>query len=354
MRIFQQVTDTSGDGSGGLSNFPSATPGIGTDSSAPPPIAAPQLQNVSLTDMPTNFTPTPAASTTPWYQSAATGISDFLKTPWGQAAGAVTPGIVGQIGARQAQNLGNQVAGQVPAAVQPATALGQGISTQLRGGPQMAGPYGASIAQQTGAAAQLGNVAQEYASGNLTPAQQLALDQATAAAGARSNLAFSMGGAGPASSASIASQQSIKNQEVIAAGTISQQNVQFAQQALTAIQQTYGALTNQVLGAAGLGGQAANAAAQMIMKNNQQLQQQTSQLWQNITKSIIGAFGKTNQPAPVNPQDQTSGSTDQFTAGSTGQQVQSDLQNLPQFNPFGTGTSTSSTSTDGSDTADVS
>jgi hypothetical protein len=269
-----------------------------------------QLQDVQLTDMPQqNFN----------IQQPTAGQS-FMMSPWGQFAQTAIPGMIGLYGARQQQNLGNQIAGTIPAAVQPATTLGRGISTQLQGGGQMPGPYGASIAQQTGAAAQLGNVAQQYASGNLTPAQQLALQQGVNAATAQKNLAFSMSG-NPLSSASIMEGQNINNQAIIASQQIQQNNIALASNALQSVQGVYNNLVSQVITSAGLGGVAANAAAQLIMKNNVDVQKQITSIWANIAKSILGAqpgqqggqtnnvvgqmidklLGK-NQPGAVNPQ----------------------------------------------------
>jgi hypothetical protein len=184
----------------------------------------------------------------------------------------------------------------------------------------MPGPYGASIAQQTGAATQLGNVAQQYASGNLTPAQQLALQQGVNAATAQKNLAFSMAG-NPLSSASIAESQNIQNQAIIASQQIQQNNIALASNALQSVQSVYNNLVSQVMTSAGLGGVAANAAAQLVMKNNVDVQKQITSIWSNIAKSILGAqpgqqggqtnnmvsqmidklLGK-NQPGAVNPQ----------------------------------------------------
>jgi hypothetical protein len=228
-------------------------------------------------------------------------MQNFMQSPWGQAANAVIPGVVGLYGAKQAQNLGNQVAGTIPAAVQPATSLGAGISTQLQGGPQMPGPYGASINQLTGAASNLGNVAQQYSTGQLTPAQQLALQQGVNAATANKNLAFAMGG-NALSSASTAESQNIANQAIIAGQQIQQNNIGLAQSAMQTVTNTYNSLVGNVLNAAGLGGTAAANAARMIMQNNQQIQQSTSQIWQNITKGIIGAATGQGGTSPTGQQ----------------------------------------------------
>jgi hypothetical protein len=329
-----------------------------------------------LSDMPgssyqANLGANPAFSTTSLSTQPSSGFSwpGFLGSPVVQAG---VPGLIGLYGAGQQQRLGNQVAGTIPGAALPATQLGAGISRQLQGGAPVPGPYGASIGQQTGAAAQLGNVAQEYASGNLTPAQQLALQQGVNAATASKNLAFAMSG-NPLSSASIAEGQNINNQAIIASQQIQQNNIQLAQSALQTIQNTYGNLVSQVLSSAGLGAESANAAARLIMANNAQVQQQLTSIWQNIAKGILGAaappqqpgggtppqsswtqlWGKIlgqNQPGAVNPQPgQTPQAPDQFQQGPMGQQVLSNMENLPQFNApglFGPDT-TASTDTSG-------
>jgi hypothetical protein len=217
---------------------------------------------------------------------------DSNQNPWLTATQAIVPGIVGLYGAQQQQNLGNRVAGTIPAAVQPATSLGAGTSNYLQTGVPMGGPMGQSQVQQTQAAAQLGNVANQYASGNLTPAQVLALQQGVNAATAGKNLAFSMSG-NPLSSASIMEGQNINNQAIIASQQIQQNNIQLASNALQSVQSVYNNLVSQVLNAANLGGSAATAAAQLIMKNNADVQKNIQSIWQNITKSIIGAAAQT-------------------------------------------------------------
>ena len=347
----------------------------------------PQLQQPSqlnqLSDMPSGgYGTSPVNIQTPVSQQ----IGNFMQSPWGQLTSAAVPAITGLVGANQARALGNQVAGTIPAAVAPATSLGAGISNQLQTGQQMGGPIGASIAQQTGAAQQLGNVAQQYASGNLTQAQLLQLQQATAGAGARANLAFAQSG-NPMSSAAIAEQQNIQNQGLIAEQQMQQNNITLATQALTSVQNTYGQLTNQVMNAAGLGGNAANAAAHLVMQNNQQIQTQIQNLWQQITKGMLGAAGgqqsgqtgqtgtassgtdwgtivknilSGNQQGAVNPSS-TPGTTTAQTP-STGVPSVPQLSSMPQFNfdlgspNYGSSSSTDSgtpqlASNDGADTS---
>ena len=227
-----------------------------------------------------------------------TNVGNFLGSPTGQLATAATVGGLGYLQASQAQSQAAKLAGNITAPSQPLQNLGTGTVNQMLGGPQMPGPYGQAVAGETAATGNLTNVAQQYSTGQLTPAQQLQVQQATNRQQAGANLAFGMAG-NPMSSAQMQESQQIQNNAAMLTQQLQQGNVQMAQQALQAVQQTYQNLLNPAIQAATLSTQANAEAVSLQIQQNSQISQSLNNLWGQLATGVTTA----NAPANQNAQD---------------------------------------------------
>ena len=122
--------------------------------------------------------PNPAGGT----GSSAGGTSSLsdIGNFFSGITGGVSPGQLAEFGtltglglyeANLQKGTNNELAGSLSTLGQPFSATGAGINSQITGGKPVSGPLGASIADQTGAAANLGKVANQYSTGQLTAAQ---------------------------------------------------------------------------------------------------------------------------------------------------------------------------------------
>jgi hypothetical protein len=287
---------------------------------------------------------TPAQSPSMWSQ-----IGSFMNSPTGQMIQAGVPIATGMYGAQQAQQNIQNLTNQLRGVAAPNVQYGQNVLQQLQGGAPVSGPAGQLIGSQLQGAQQLSQAALPYASGQLTPGQSLALQQAAQGASARTNLAFNMAGGQALSSAGVASQQAIADQSVIAAGQIQQQNIQFAQQAMQSAQSVYNGILQQSLSSAQLGISAYAPAMTAQINADQQISQQMQQLISGVASGVTGAnpsgpggtsaaqnFGNTirnwlqsgNQSGSVNQPSAT-----QQTTGPSDSGMSSNYSvfNMPQF-----------------------
>jgi hypothetical protein len=237
-----------------------------------------------------------AAGTSP--ASSSTGSSllsdagSFLSSPLGEVAGFGALAGVGLEEASSQQKQNNQLAGTLGVLGQPFTAAGDAELAQLEGGPAVGGPLGASITQQTGAAAELGATAQQYGTGQLTSAQQLQVSQYVAQQKAQvaSELAAS-GNNDPNSTQYQTAYQQIDNNAVMLTQQLVQQNTQLAEGALTAVQSTYSNLLNQALSSSGFGFETQSQAVQTLIQGNSQIAGQIQQLMGGIAQGYGAALG---------------------------------------------------------------
>lgn len=232
----------------------------------------------------------PSAGLTGGLSTLATDISQFFGSPLGQLAEFGTLAGIGQYQAGQAQRQIGSEAGSISALGQPFSVAGQGILGQLTGGPQVGGPVGASIATQTAAAGELGQVAKTYSTGNLTAAQQQQVQQYIQQQRAMVDTQLAASG-NTDSSARQAAYQQIDNNAAQLTQQLTQGNVQIGTQALQSVQSTYSTLLNQAMSSSELGLGAQEAAVMTLVQGDTQLQQSLMQLFGLIAQGFGTAMG---------------------------------------------------------------
>lgn len=220
---------------------------------------------------------------------AAKTAGNWLNSPTGQNVMSALP-----IGAAlyeqgrantNAVNLTNAITG----AARPQLNLGNATVGQLQGQGNVGGPMGQYISGATGAANTLANTAQQYATGQLTPAQQQQVQQYANAAKSQVASQFSRGNLD--SSARMTSNEAIDNNAAMLAQNLVAGNLQMSAGALNAVNQTYSTLLTNALNQAGLGTDATAKAVQLQLQNNQQLQQLMQQIFSGIAQQMTTAQG---------------------------------------------------------------
>lgn len=230
-------------------------------------------------------TGTPVASSSSDGGSLLGDIGSFIG---GNIGGIAEAGVVGGLGISEANAQKKQndaLAGSLSAAGAPNTALGGAINTQLQGGKQVSGPLGASIAQQTQAASELGNIATEYATGTTTPAQDQQLNDYASQQKAMVDSQLAASG-NLDSSARQAAYQQIDNNVATMKQNLIAGNTQMASAALASVQQTYSTLLNQSLSESEFGFSTQEAAVQLQIQSDTQLSGQLQQLFAGIAKGF--------------------------------------------------------------------
>lgn len=225
------------------------------------------------TSLNTASSPTGATSTTgssSALSSINSDLSSFFSSPTGELAEFGTIAGLGEAQASSQAATNSQLAGTLGAAGAPYTQAGQEELGQITGGPAAPGALGASISQQTGAAAELGQTAEQYGTGQLTSAQQLQVQQQTAQQTAQLKTQLASSG-NTDSSALDAGMQQIQNNAATLTQQLTQGNVTIATQALTAVQSTYSNILNQALSNASFGFGAQEADVQTQIQSNTQL-----------------------------------------------------------------------------------
>jgi hypothetical protein len=222
-------------------------------------------------------------------------VGSFLSSP----AGSLTEfGALAGVGLSQANSqkgTNDQLAGGLTATGAPFTAAGQGELGQIQGGPPVGGPLGASITDQTTAAANLGKVATEYSTGQLTPAQQSQIDDFVKQQRAMVDTQLAASG-NTDSSARQAAYQQIDTKAAELGQSLIQGDLQIAQQALTAVQGTYSNLLNQALSSAEFGFSTQAAGVQTQIQSDTQLAQSLNQLFAGIAQGVGSAYGGGKKP----------------------------------------------------------
>lgn len=248
-------------------------------------------------------TPTGAATPSQFPQGGATtpadgstGGGNWLSTVGNWASqnqnllgGLATAG-VGLYQSGQATQAGKAGAGQIQGTVQPSQNISNATYGQLTGGPAVGGPMGASITGQTGAAAELTGVAQQYGTGQLTSAQQTQIQQQVAAQKAQVDQQLAASG-NMNSSARNAAHQQIDNNAAILSQQLINQNIQMAEGAQTSVTSTYNSLLNNALNQAKLGLAGTGAAVSLQLQNDQQVQQALQTILSGITTGLTSASG---------------------------------------------------------------
>lgn len=216
-------------------------------------------------------------------------LGNFVSSNAGLLGGLATGG-VGLYQAGQATQQGKQAAGQIQATVNPALQTGQGTFGQLTGGPAVGGPLGTSITGQTGAAAELTGVAQQYGTGQLTSAQQTQIQQQVAAQKAAYDQQFA-GTGNMNSSARAAAHQQIDNNAAILTQQLINQNLQMAEGAQTSVTGTYNSLLQNALSQSSLGLTGTQAAVNTQLQQDQAVQQYLQQIMSGIATQLGSASG---------------------------------------------------------------
>lgn len=239
--------------------------------------------------------------------SVGTGISNFLSSPTGTIAEFGTLAGLGIYEAGQQKSENAAQAASISNLGTPFTTAGQGELSQLTGGPQMAGPIGASVAQQTGAATNLGNIAQQYSTGNLTAGQQAQVQQTVAAQKQRAIAGLAAAGiTDPNSQQYQTAMEQIDNNALVQTQNLVTQNTQLAEGALQAVNSTYTGLLSQALTSSQFGLTAQSEAVQLQIQGDTQLSTSLQSLFSGIAQgfgnAMRGPSGGTNQATTASRQ----------------------------------------------------
>jgi hypothetical protein len=248
--------------------------------------------------------------------SFLSGVSSFLNSPAGNLTEFGTLAGLGEVQAGQQKQENQQQAGTISQLGQPFSQSGQQELSQLQGGPKMGGPMGASIDQQTSTAKNLGDVAQQYSTGQLTPAQnsQVANFVKQQRAMVDSQLAASGNTDG---SARDAAYQQIDDHAAQLGQQLTQGNLQISEQAQQSVQQTYSTLLNQALTSSEFGLGAQEQAVQTLIQGDTQLSQSLDSLFAGIAQGFGTAMGgsKTTNNVGGQPVKQSGGGVASSAAG---------------------------------------
>lgn len=235
-------------------------------------------------------------------------LSSFLTSPLGSAAEFGTLAATGIAQANSQKSTNDALAASLGGLGTQSSQIGQGIQSQITGGPKLGGALGASIDQQTSAASNLGNIANQYSTGQLTSAQQSQVD--TYIKNQRAMVDSQLAASGNTDgSARDAAYQQIDNNAAQLTQQLTSGNLQISEAALTSVQQTYSTLLNQSLSDQQFGFGAQEAAVQTQIQSDTQLSQSLNQLFAGIAQGFGTAMGGGKG---------TAGSTGSSVAGNLG------------------------------------
>jgi hypothetical protein len=253
-------------------------------------------------------------TTTSTDPSFLSSIGGFLDSPLGNVAEFSTLAGLGMSQASAQKSENDRLAGTISSQGTPYTAAGAAELSQLEGGPQMGGPIGASIAQQTGAATNLGTLAQQYSTGQLTSAQQSQVSDYVAQqqASAKAELAAA-GITDPNSQQYQSRMQQIQDNATQLTQSLVSGNTTLAEGALNSVQQTYSGLLNQALTSSEFGLGAQESAVTLQIQSDTALANQLQTLFSGIAQGFGNALSGGNK---------TSGTTGSGVAGAAGQAAQ--------------------------------
>jgi hypothetical protein len=228
--------------------------------------------------------------------SIGSDLSSFLSSPAGNLAEFGTLAGLGISQANSQKSTNDQLAASLGTIGQPYTAAGAAELNQLQGGAQVAGPLGASIAQQTSAAANLGQVANEYSTGQMTPAQQQQVSDYVKQQRAMVDTQLASSGNADSSAKDAAYQQIDDNAAQLGQSLIGS-NTTMATQALSAVQSTYSNLLNQSLSEASFGFGTQEAAVQTQIASDTQLAASLNSLFAGLAQGFGTALGGSSKSA---------------------------------------------------------
>jgi hypothetical protein len=224
------------------------------------------------------------------FSSFTTGANQFLTSPVGQVATFGGVGAIGALEAHQANQEASKLAGSISTLGQPYSQAGAAQLGQLTGGPQAPGPMGTQTALATTAANELGQVAVQYGTGNLTPAQNTQVQSFVSQQ--RAQVDSTLGASGNIdSSARAAAYQQIDNNAAMLAQQLEQGNINMAQGALQAMQSSYSNLLTQALNSSAFGLGAQSQAVSLLMQSNTQVAGQLQQLFSALAQGLGTAWG---------------------------------------------------------------
>lgn len=230
-----------------------------------------------------------SSSTDPSFLSE---VGSFLGSPVGTAAGMAALGGIGLAEANSQKSTNDQLAASLQTPGQPYSNLGAAELAQLQGGPSVGGALGASINQQTTAAAELGNVATSYGTGQLDPAQeQQVQDYITQQKQAVNAELAATGNTDTNSTEYQTRYQQIEDSASQMREQLIQGNTSIAEGALTAVQTTYSNLLNGALSSSEFGFSTDLAAVQTQIQSDTQLSGQLQQLFGAIAQGYGSAMG---------------------------------------------------------------
>jgi uncharacterized protein YcfJ len=222
--------------------------------------------------------------------SFLSSLGSFLSSPAGNLAEFGTLAGLGESQAASQKSENQQLAGSIATLGQPYSQQGAAELSQLNGGPQMGGPMGQGVADQTAAATNLGQVAKQYSTGQLTPAQQQQQQDYIKQQRAMVDSQLAASGNTDGSARDAAYQQ-IDNNAANMTQSLTAGNLNISEQALTTVQQTYNGLLNQALTSSEFGLGAQTTAVTTLIQGDTQLSQSLNSLFSGLAQGFGTAIG---------------------------------------------------------------
>lgn len=215
-------------------------------------------------------------------------IGSIATSPLGEA------GILAGLGEYEASEAQSQTASLTSQLTTPAQPYVSGAESELSQtlsgltGSGTAPPAGSSIAQQETAASELGSVADQYSTGQLTTAQQQQVQQYIQSQQQSIQQQLANQGITDGSVISMYDQE-IQNNAAQLTQSLINQNLTMGQQALTSAQQTYSTLLNQSISQFTAGMGPIEDAVNTTIQQNTQIASMLNQLFGNIAKALGGS-----------------------------------------------------------------
>jgi len=274
----------------GVPNSVDSTPiNTSTLNSQPDPSITPAATGALIPADPSTATTasTGGTSSTSDWSSILSGLGSILGSPLASAASMVG---LGEYEASQAQSQTKGLTSQLTGPSQP---LVQGGVTEA--GAAMQGLTGApvttgSLGQQETAAANLGKIATDYSTGQLTPAQQQQVQQQVQAQQQNIRSQLAQQGITDASVIAMYDQQIQDNAAQLTQQLITQ-NTQLASSALGTVQQTYSNILNQAISQFGAGMGPIEDAVNLTVQQNTAIANGLQSLFGQIARGFSGASG---------------------------------------------------------------
>jgi hypothetical protein len=275
---------------------PSSTPGtvpsliqnwdVTTANPAGGASVAPAAQTTALSPGATASTATDTSSGFDW-SSLLGSLGSFLTGPGGSALAMIG---LGEYEASQAESQTASLTSQLTGPSTPYVTAGTTELSQAMQGLTGAPVTGGSIGQQETAASELGEVAEQYGTGQLTQAQQLQVQQQAAAQ--KQAVATQLAAAGVTDSAVMqAYDTQIDNNTALLTQQLTQQNLTTAQSALSSVQQTYSTLLNQSVSSFAAGMGPIEDAVNITIQQDTAIANGLQQLFGNVAKALTAGGG---------------------------------------------------------------